>query len=292
MNKQIEEYLIYLKSIKNYSNHTIDSYRSDLELLENFLDNNKVSYKSINKELILDYLKKLDEEGYTNTSISRQIASFRGFYHYLEENKLIDCNPFLKVHNPKTKRRLPSTLNYEEIRKLLDEVELKTPRDYMEHAIFELLYATGIRVSELTSLEEKNIDFKEMTIRVTGKGNKERIVFFGEYAKEALLNYLKVRDELNIKNSKNLFINKKGGVLSRNSVYEILKNRVEKLCIGHPVSPHTLRHTFATDMLQNGASIRTVQELLGHEKLSTTQIYTHLTQEYVRKEYLDKMPRR
>lgn len=292
MKKMIEEYLEYLKNVRNYSSHTISSYESDLLSWSEYLDNKKINYLHVNKDEILGYLKHLDDNKYTNTSIARQIASFRGFYKYLEDNKYISTNPFLRIHNPKLKRKLPNTLNYEEIRKLLDDVELKTPRDYMEHAIFELLYASGIRVSELVNLEEKNIDFKEMTIRVLGKGNKERIVFFGEYAKDALLNYLKYRDELNIKNNKYLFINSRGGQLSRNSVYEILKNRVDKLSIGHPVSPHTLRHTFATDMLQNGASIRTVQELLGHEKLSTTQIYTHLTEDYLRKEYLDKMQRK
>lgn len=292
MKKMIEEYLEYLKNVRNYSSHTISSYESDLLSWSEYLDNKKINYLHVNKDEILGYLKYLDDNKYTNTSIARQIASFRGFYKYLEDNKYISTNPFLRIHNPKLKRKLPNTLNYEEIRKLLDDVELKTPRDYMEHAIFELLYASGIRVSELVNLEEKNIDFKEMTIRVLGKGNKERIVFFGEYAKDALLNYLKYRSELNIKNNKYLFLNNKGGQLSRNSVYEILKNRVDKLSIGHPVSPHTLRHTFATDMLQNGASIRTVQELLGHEKLSTTQIYTHLTEDYLRKEYLDKMQRK
>ncbi len=292
MKKMIEEYLKYLKNVRNYSSHTISSYESDLLSWSEYLDNKKINYLHVNKDEILGYLKYLDDNKYTNTSIARQIASFRGFYKYLEDNKYISTNPFLRIHNPKLKRKLPNTLNYEEIRKLLDDVELKTPRDYMEHAIFELLYASGIRVSELVNLEEKNIDFKEMTIRVLGKGNKERIVFFGEYARDALLNYLKYRSELNIKNNKYLFLNNKGGQLSRNSVYEILKNRVDKLSIGHPVSPHTLRHTFATDMLQNGASIRTVQELLGHEKLSTTQIYTHLTEDYLRKEYLDKMQRK
>ena len=292
MKKMIEEYLKYLKNVRNYSSHTISSYESDLLSWSEYLDNKKINYLHVNKDEILGYLKYLDDNKYTNTSIARQIASFRGFYKYLEDNKYISTNPFLRIHNPKLKRKLPNTLNYEEIRKLLDDVELKTPRDYMEHAIFELLYASGIRVSELVNLEEKNIDFKEMTIRVLGKGNKERIVFFGEYARDALLNYLKYRSELNIKNNKYLFLNNKGGQLSRNSVYEILKNRVDKLSIGHPVSPHTLRHTFATDMLQNGASIRTVQELLGHEKLSTTQIYTHLTEDFLRKEYLDKMQRK
>lgn len=292
MKRMIEEYLEYLKNVRNYSSHTISSYESDLLSWSEYLDNKKINYLHVNKDEILGYLKYLDDNKYTNSSIARQIASFRGFYKYLEDNKYISTNPFLRIHNPKLKRKLPNTLNYEEIRKLLDDVELKTPRDYMEHAIFELLYASGIRVSELVNLEEKNIDFKEMTIRVLGKGNKERIVFFGEYARDALLNYLKYRSELNIKNNKYLFLNNKGGQLSRNSVYEILKNRVDKLSIGHPVSPHTLRHTFATDMLQNGASIRTVQELLGHEKLSTTQIYTHLTEDYLRKEYLDKMQRK
>ena len=285
----IEEYLEYLKNVRNYSSHTISSYESDLLSWSEYLDNKKINYLHVNKDEILGYLKYLDDNKYTNTSIARQIASFRGFYKYLEDNKYISTNPFLRIHNPKLKRKLPNTLNYEEIRKLLDDVELKTPRDYMEHAIFELLYASGIRVSELVNLEEKNIDFKEMTIRVLGKGNKERTIYLNKACVRAIHEYLDVRPKDGIKTDKlnsrkALFLSERRERISKRTVQHIVDKELMAAGLDtKKYSTHKLRHTAATLMYQYGnVDIRALQEVLGHESISTTEIYTHVANKQAR----------
>ena len=291
--KDKEKFLEYLQYERNYSQNTVLGYRNELEKFFSYVQEVHLSYLEITKEEIWTYLKYLDKLHYSAASISRHISALRSFYDYLKENERIKTNIFKTVHNPKVKRKLPDALNYEELRLLLDFKDVKTPREKMERCLFEILYATGLRVSEAVSIKLANIDQSEKTIRVMGKGSKERIVLFGDYALDALKEYLKVRDTfLKKKDSPYLFLNTLGGVLSRSSAEQIVQKRVEKIALQHHISPHTLRHTFATHMLLNGADIRTVQELLGHEKLNTTQIYTHLSNDYLRQEYLHKMKRR
>ncbi len=292
MNKWILKYLDYLKYSRNYSENTVLGYKHELENFSLYLQEKHLDYKKITKEEIWEYLKYLDSEHLANSSLARHITALRSFYTFLVEEKEIPSNIFKTVHNPKQKRKLPNTLNDEEIRLLLEFKDLKTPRDYEVRLIFELLYATGMRVSELSNIQLKDIDMKEKSIRTLGKGQKERIVFFGEYALSALEDYLKVRPLLMKENTDYLFLNSKGEQLKRASIEQIVDKRVREVCLTHHASPHTLRHTFATHMLENGADIRTVQELLGHEKLSTTQIYTHLSNDYLRQEYLHKMKRK
>lgn len=293
MKKELEEYLERLKIEKNYSPQTIESYRRDINFFASYLEEHHISLFHLTKQDVWNYLKYLDSLSYNNSSISRQLSSLRGFYSYLYVKEKVETNLFLLIQNPKRKKKLPDYLNYEELRSLLEFKDVTTPSLMRNRLIFELLYATGIRVSELCKIKLKDIDFKNQTIRIEGKGRKMRIAYYGWYAKEALSSYLSVRDTfLKEKDCDFLFLNQKGEGLKRGSVEQIVSKRVQEIAFAHHISPHTLRHTFATHMLENGADIRTVQELLGHEKLSTTQIYTHLTSEHLRSEYLSKMMRK
>lgn len=288
----ITKYIEYLKTIRNYSENTILAYNQELFKYSNYLKEHKINYLNINKQQIWDYLKYLDDLKYESSSISRHITAIRSFYTYLKEEGEIKTNIYLTIHNPKIKRKLPNVLNKEEMRALLDFRDLKTANDYLERCLFELLYATGLRVSEISNIKMQDINYNEKSIKTMGKGKKERIVYYGEYAELAIKEYLPYRNKLLKEANDYLFINSRGTKMQRTSIEKIISNRVSKIALQHRISPHTLRHTFATDLLENGADIRTVQELLGHEKLSTTQIYTHLTSEYLRKEYLNKMKRK
>lgn len=292
MTTLIEEYLIYIKNVRSYSDNTISGYQNELAKFQNYLEEHHINFKKITKEEIWEYLKYLDSLHYSNTSISRHISAIRSFYNFLKQKELIDNNIFKTIRNPKIKRKLPNVLNYEEIRELFQFKECKTSKDYITKVLFELFYATGLRISELVSIKIKDINFGEQSIRVLGKGKKERIVFFGDYAKDAMNDYLGIRESLMKKPTDYFFLNLHGNPMNRRTAEEIIYKRVDEVALNHHISAHTLRHTFATHMLENGADIRTVQELLGHEKISTTQIYTHLTSEYLRGEYLKKMPRK
>lgn len=293
MEQLIEKYIISLKNIRAYSENTTNSYETELKKYALYIKDKNISYLNITKEQIWDYLKYLDSLHYSSRSIAKHITVIRSFYQHLKENNIINSNVFKGIKNPKIKKSLPNVLNYIEIEKLLFFEEPKNAWEQEERLIFELLYATGMRVSELANLKIKDISKNEKSIRVMGKGRKERIVFFGDYAYRELEKFLKVRNELLIKAQiDTLLVNKRGGPLSRSSIEAIVKKREQKICMEHHISPHTLRHTFATHMLEGGADIRTVQELLGHASLSTTEIYTHLTSDYLRKEYLNKMQRK
>ncbi len=293
MEQLIEKYIISLKNIRAYSENTTNSYETELKKYALYIKDKNISYLNITKEQIWDYLKYLDSLHYSSRSIAKHITVIRSFYQHLKENNIINSNVFKGIKNPKIKKSLPNVLNYIEIEKLLFFEEPKNAWEQEERLIFELLYATGMRVSELANLKIKDISKNEKSIRVMGKGRKERIVFFGDYAYCELEKFLKVRNELLIKGQiDTLLVNKRGGPLSRSSIEAIVKKREQKICMEHHISPHTLRHTFATHMLEGGADIRTVQELLGHASLSTTEIYTHLTSDYLRKEYLNKMQRK
>jgi len=292
MHREIKKYLEYLQYTRNYSMNTITNYQKELTYYEEYLQNHHLDYQHLTKQNIWDYLKYLDTKNYETSTISRHITALRSFYTYLAEEGVLVTNIWKTVHNPKIKRKLPNTLNYNELALILTFKDLKTAYDYQERCLFELLYATGMRVSELANIKIKDIDFNEKSIKTLGKGSKERIVFFNEASSLALKEYLAKREELEKESTEYLFLNTKGKQLKRASIEAIVSKRINTLAIDHHISPHTLRHTFATHMLENGADIRTVQELLGHEKLSTTQIYTHLTSEYLRHEYLTKMKRK
>ncbi|MBQ4031209.1 MAG: tyrosine recombinase, partial [Bacilli bacterium] len=256
-------------------------------------EENKIDYKEINKDEIRKYLKALDEENYSKSSVSQNLSALRNFYSYLVNNNIIQSNQFKLIRNPKKEKHLPNFLQPDELQSIFDSIELETPLGIRNRLIIELLYATGLRVSELVSLELNDINFSSHEIRVIGKGNKERIVFFGDYALKYLNMYLAKSRHilLNGKKEDILLLNKDGNPLTSRGIEVIIDKIVNEAALKHNISPHVIRHTFATDMLNNGADLKSVQELLGHSSLSTTQIYTHITNERLRSVYLKTFPR-
>ena len=287
----IEKFLEYIEKELNYTSMTVIDYHNDLVLFANYIKNNKLNYLNLNKNDIINFLKYLDEKKYSNKSISRFLSSLRHFYTYLIEIKLLEDNIFKRIRNPKIEKKLPNYLNVLEIENLLNNLKEDTKEDIRNKCLVELLYSTGIRVSEASNIKLKDIDMHNMTIRVFGKGRKERIAYFGASLKERLDKYLKIRNDFLKKGEIDyLFINSIGGKLSRNSIENIFIKISDIPEVKHKLSPHTLRHTYATHLLNNGADLRSVQELLGHENLNTTEIYTHVSNERLRAEYLKYHP--
>ena len=291
MEKLIKEYLDYLKYIRGYQENTINSYLIELTKYASYLKEKKINYLIISKDEIYAYLKYLDDLGYKNSSVARHLSALRGFYDYLKREGQINTNIYKLIKNPKLEKKLPNVLNDEEIDKIFAFPKGEKPKNILTRVLFEVIYATGIRISEFINIKESDIDFTEGSIRILGKGKKERIVYFGEYASLALKDYLVVREKIKKEDTDYLFLNVSGYRLKRRSAEQIVYDWINNVSINHHISPHTLRHTFATSLLTHGADIRTVQELLGHEKLGTTQIYTHLTSDYLKEEYFKKMKR-
>lgn len=276
----------YLRLERNYSDNTIKSYINDINHFQLFY---KDYLLKANSNDIRKYLRSLN---LSSKSISHNLSSLKSFYNYFLRQEEIVYNPTDGVERPKIEKNLPTSLTEDEILKLLD-IEVKNEFDSRKKAIFELLYSTGIRISELTNMELSNIDFDDCLIRIMGKGSKERIIPLGDYAVSYLEDYINnYRSRLNIKNSSYVFLNNRGGRLSRQFIFKIIKLECIKKGIKKNVSPHTLRHTFATHLLKNGADLRIIQELLGHENISTTQIYTHLTNEKLKGDYNEFFPRK
>ena len=274
----LERYEEYLKYELNYSSYTIKEYIIHVKEFLFYCDENKIDYLNINKDIIIDYLKKIDN--LSNKSISAILSSLRCFYNYLLDNKMIEVNYFKLISNPKLEKKLPTFLSYEDIRKVIDSIEETDTLSIRNKMIIELLYATGIRVSELKNIKIKDINFSEKSIKVMGKGSKERIVFFNNHSLIAINKYLENRGF----NNDYLVLNNKGKEITVRGIELIIKNVIDKACLKVHVSPHTFRHTFATHMLSNGCPLKSVQELLGHASLSSTEIYTHITDDYIKKE--------
>ncbi|MCX4248273.1 MAG: site-specific tyrosine recombinase XerD [Bacilli bacterium] len=285
----ISEFSLYLELDLNYSDNTIKSYESDLEKLKKFYQSKDLLSLSVKE--IEKYINNLSE--LSATSVSRNISSLRTFYNYYMKLDKIKNNPCDSIKQPKTGKHLPEYLTLEEVESLLD-INIETPFDARNKAILELMYATGLRISETITLEFKNIDTEEDIVRVMGKGSKERIVPINDYALKALNNYIKNYRPLLIKNetSNYIFLNNHGKMLTRQGVFKMLKAECLKKGIKKNISPHTLRHTFATHLLENGADLRIIQELLGHSDIQTTQIYTHITNEALHREYIEYFPRK
>ena len=280
--KEISEYTEYLQIERGLSQNTIDAYSRDLFLFDDFLESENVeTLNQITKTYINLYIKKLHDMGIAPSSVTRKIASLRGWFLWMVDNSYIENSPLLGIKQPKLVRRLPKVLNMEEINQLLT-----TQMNITEKALFELLYASGLRVSELSNLGLNNIDLNVGYVRCIGKGSKERIVPIGKKAVEALKKYLSHRElivkKFNIQN-KNLFISDKGKKITRQDVYNFIKHMGET--IDKQISPHTIRHSFATHLLENGADLRVVQELLGHSDVSTTQLYTHISKKRLKEVY-------
>jgi len=292
MNKLSEliiEFLRYLLIDKGYSNNTIESYKRDLE---KFLDFNKnKNIEDIKNEDLKEYVKYLKEINLNEKSVARNISSLKSFYKFLIIEKYINNNPTDALFLPKVKKSLPNTLSEDEVLKLLD-IKLTDNFSYRNKAMLELIYATGLRVSELINLKLQDIDLTQDIIRTFGKGSKERVIPIGDYAKEYLEKYIyEYRGSILKREScEYLFLNNHGKKMTRQGFFKILKKIAKEKGIDKEFSPHTLRHSFASHLLKYGADLRTIQELLGHSDISTTQIYTHITNEELKKNYQDFHP--
>lgn len=301
MKKYIELYAFFLKNEKNYSNYTIVSYRNDLIQFFNYLKlyrilkDDKIEYvdRSVMRKYIV-YLKKSD---YSARSISRKISTVRSFFKFCLREGIIKVNPTINLITPKINKKLPYFLYLQEVNKLIETPLKNTIFGIRDRAILELLYGTGIRVGELVNLNICNIDLYEKTIIVFGKGSKERILPLGNPSIRAIQEYLSSRNlfEKKIFVNKNdleaLFLNRLGGRLTTRSIRRIIIKYMKMAGLNKKISPHVLRHSFATHLLEGGADLRSVQELLGHKSLSTTQIYTHITKERLKTIYKKSHPR-
>ena len=290
--KYIDKYLEYLKVERKYSNKTILSYKDDLIEYNEFLGNNFTNILNIDMNIVNNYMKYLYDRKITKSSISRKLSSIRGLYNYLVREDIIKENHFNKIQNPKRELYLPKFLKDEELDKIFSVCNSNNPTEERDTLIIELLYATGVRVSELVNIKIKDINREEKLIKVLGKGNKERMVIYNNHTKKALDTYLKDGyNYFNKKSSEYLILNKNGNKLSERYIREIINKKVSQASLDIKISPHTLKHTFATDILENGADLMTVKELLGHESLNTTSIYTHITNEQIKKTYNLAHPR-
>jgi len=271
----------------------VRNYKADLLDFFYFLKEKKVgTLDEVNRQVLRDYLAHLMGRGIAKASIARKLSAIRSFYRYLVREKIIEVNPIKMVSSPKLDKRLPSFLTLDEVKRLLEAPAPSTPQGLRARALLELLYASGLRVSELASLELGQINLDTNEIRVWGKGSKERMALMGEPAAEALKNYLEQGRPklLTARKSNAIFLNRYGQRLPERSVQKILEKYAQKAGLKKRVHPHMLRHTFATHLLDGGADLRVVQELLGHERLSSTQIYTHVTKKQARKVYLSAHP--
>ena len=285
----INEFLRFLLIDKGYSENTIDSYKRDLE---KFLEYNKnKDINNISNDDLKKYIKYLNDCGLNEKSIARNISSIKSFYKFLVISKYISTNTSDCLYIPKVKKNLPNTLSEDEVFSLLN-IELTDNFSYRNKAMIELLYATGLRVSELINLKIQDIDLNEDIIRTFGKGSKERVIPIGDYAKEYLEEYIyKYRGSMLKKEpSEYLFLNNHGKQMTRQGFFKILKKLAIEKGITKELSPHTLRHSFASHLLKYGADLRTIQELLGHSDISTTQIYTHITNEELKNNYKEFHP--
>jgi integrase/recombinase XerC len=285
----------YLQIEKNYSQYTIEHYQQDIREFCIFMTEQSIStladVEYIDARL---YLTKLFEKKLARKTIARRISSLRSFYKFLLREELIEDNPFSLVSIPKIEKRLPEFFYEEELEQLFNSCEVITEIGQRNKALLELLYATGMRVSECCQVRIRDVDFSLGTILVHGKGSKDRYVPFGKQAKDALNLYIN-DGRLKLLTNKNthdfLFVNYRGGILTERGVRTILDSIIEKSTLNGTIHPHMLRHTFATHLLNRGADMRSVQELLGHAFLSSTQVYTHVTNDYLRKTYLNHHPR-
>jgi integrase/recombinase XerC len=299
MNKAESEYLDHLRYERLYSPLTVKSYQKDLDLFFAFLQKEGTPFDQVDKLLIRDFLSGELRRGVSARSSSRRLSSLRGFYSFCQKKEYVSSNPFKRIHSPKIPVRYPKALSLEEVNALFSaNAARKDPLALRDQAILELLYASGMRASELIALTNKQIDYRSRMIRVFGKGKKERLVPFSETASLLMQHYWKeLRPVLLLKShsggiSNVFFLSANGKNLSERGLEYILEEVQAKTGYYYGLHPHELRHTFATHLLEGGADLRLIQELLGHESLNTTQIYTHVSPEAMRKEYNKYLPKR
>lgn len=286
--KYVDEFVIDLKYAKNYSKNTITSYATDITKLIEFL-NEKDAVK-ISSDDIKKYIKS--EAQLSTKSLARKISALKTFFDFMVMKNYMKSNPIDGVEGPKIGKYLPDVLSVEEVDLLLN-IEAKDNFSFRNRCILELLYSTGLRISELVSLKLENIDLDSSLVKVMGKGSKERIVPLSDIATSYMSKYIKEIRPLMLKKTTTdyVFLNNHGKVLTRQAVFKMIKKRSEEIHLGKDISPHTLRHSFATHMLQNGADIRFIQELLGHSDVATTEIYTHIINETLKRDYDELNPR-
>lgn len=294
MDKEKKSFLEYLKYQRNYSDMTVINYEKDLNLFLDFCDYNQVtSFKKIDFNFIRTYLKYLYNLKYSNKTISRHLSSLRSFFKYLLSENVVSNNPCLLISNPKKEQRLPNFINEMDLEKIFCIPNLQEPLGQRDELILRMFYATGIRLSELANMKTSDIDYSGKKIKVLGKGNKERYVLFGNNCLNSLNLFINDGRRKLLKNSTDyLFLNNKGNKLTPNGI-EYIINKIVKISgvSNNHITPHVFRHTFATHMLNEGSDLLTVQQLLGHSDLSTTSIYTHVSNEHLRSVYLNTHPR-
>ena len=294
MKEQANLFIEFLKYQKGYSENTIINYENDIKEFLEFLNKENINNLSdVDYSIVRFYLMDLYNQKFSRSSVSRKLSSLRSFFKYLHNEEIVKINPFSLISSPKKEKRLPKFLYNEDIEKIFNVPNINTNLGKRDFLILELLYDTGIRVSELVNIKLNDINLNDKSIKILGKGNKERIVLFGTYAEIALENYLNDgRNKLlNGKNNEFLILNAKGNNITTRGIRMIIDKIIKQACLSTHISPHTLRHTFATHLLENGADLLTVKELLGHSNLSSTQIYTHVTNERLRNIYLKTHPR-
>ena len=289
----LKSFLEYLAYELKYSSRTIKTYRDSLYVYLEFLENNHYHFFKINSDIANSYKAYLISKGYENKTSSLKLSAVRSFYNFLCDIKAIQTNPYANIKNPKIVKKLPNFLNESETTNLFDKIDFNNDLEVRNTLIIEFLYATGLRVSELISIKLNDLNDNDKQFKVIGKGNKERIVFYRACNEKLFNYYLNISRKNILENnpSEYLFVSKSGKPLTVRTVELIVKNYTNKKGIQSKVTPHTLRHTYATDLLNNGADIRSVGELLGHESLSTTQIYTHVTSERLKNVYKKTHPR-
>ncbi|WP_404358747.1 tyrosine recombinase XerC [Cytobacillus firmus] len=295
VNVSLKLFIEYLQIEKNYSQYTIEHYQHDISDFFMFMSEQAISdLTKVEYQDVRIYLTNLFERKMSRKSVARKISSLRSFFKFLLREEIVAENPFALVSIPKAQKKLPEFFYEEEMKQLFDACESSTPLGQRNRALLELLYATGIRVSECSQIRLKDLDMHLSTVLVRGKGSKERYVPFGSFAQVAIDTYINHgRKELlaNGNMQENLFLNARGGPLTARGIRTILDRIIEKSSLTGKIHPHMLRHTFATHLMANGADMRTVQELLGHAFLSSTQVYTHVTNEYLKKTYMAHHPR-
>ncbi len=294
MKKLLDQFLNHLSIEAGLSSNTIESYKRDLERYITFLQETKIdSVDKITEEHITNFIVQLSRKGLAANSIARKLSSIRRFHKFLVTEGYCDSNPAGALESPRLWRKLPTVLDVKEMEKLLDKPTEDDPLSLRDRAILEFLYATGVRISELIHIKRKDLLSEVELVRVIGKGQKERIIPIGKKALQSVEKYLQeARPQLAKQTSEDfLFLNRRGRYFSRMGLWKILRKYVIQAGIKKKVSPHTIRHSFATHLLKAGADLRAVQEMLGHADISTTQIYTHLDREYLKQEHRDYHPR-
>ena len=289
----INKYYSYLRLEKSLSNNTLEAYLRDLEKLKFFAEDINVKIDQISMADIQSFLAQLYDLGINPRSVARILSGIRAFYKFLLLEDYIDKDPTELIESPKIGLHLPEVLSEEEINAMLDAIDVSVPEGQRNRAMLETLYSCGLRVSELVSLKLSDVYLDDEFIRVEGKGSKQRLVPMSPTAVDEIRKYIPFRNELKIKKGQEdfLFLNRRGSSLSRVMVFYIIRDQAAMVGIRKKVSPHTFRHSFATHLLEGGANLRAIQQMLGHEHIATTEIYTHIDREFIRREILNHHPR-